>query len=159
MPAVASAPPIAPATVASATTAAIAAEPALAGRCPAASAFGYRRQTRSPGDMIVTLPGKRGASGFTASILGASTLGASSFGSLNLGRLDLGGVHLGRVGLGRGRLLIGRERRRLDLTAAAVTGSLGAGMSEAAGPAPRVPVSPLVGSGLLFAHVGFSRID
>jgi hypothetical protein len=46
--------------------------------------------------MIVTLPGKRGASAFTASILGASILGASI---LELG-LDLWRFHLTASTLG-----------------------------------------------------------
>ena len=59
------------------------ADPALAGRCLRRRSLGSA-PTRSPGDMIITLPGKRGASGFTASILGASALGASAFGASTL---------------------------------------------------------------------------
>jgi len=85
-PAVASAPPSAPARTASATIAAMAESrrlpnmsgPARISACgPAASPS----QARSGADTIMSLPGKRGASGLEASVLAASTLEASTLGA------------------------------------------------------------------------------
>ena len=125
------------------------ADPALAGR----SAFARRSPfasapARSPGDMIITLPGKRGASGFTASILGASTLGPRP------SALPSGGIHLGSVHLGRPW----RDASARSLPARARVAAprppprpLPAAFAQACRQRParrqRVPVSPLAGSG------------
>jgi hypothetical protein len=91
--------------------------------------------------MIVMLPGKRGSSGFTASILGASAFEASTFGASISTASTLGASGFGEVSSCSGASFAA------STSAAAITGSLGADVSEAAGPAPRVPVSSLVGWG------------
>src|ERR1700689_5349532 len=97
MPEVASAPPIAPATVASATTAAMAPKRRLPDDPELGSAFDAAAsspcQARSPGDIIINLPGIRGTSGSAlpaVSGLAGSTLNASAFGMLILGKSGFG---------------------------------------------------------------------
>src|SRR6478735_5938373 len=133
-PAVASAPPSAPATVASATTAAIAAKRRLpeAGSVGAASAFELALSPfhgRSPGDMITTVPDECDVAGLAASTLGASAFGASAFGASALRASALGAVSC------CSGAIFGDST-----SAAAVAGVLAAG---AAAPAPMVPGSPL----------------
>src|SRR6202011_5163734 len=77
-PAVASAPPSAPAIAASATTAASDASRRLPNVPEPCSASGAE-PARPLADMIVIVPGMRRASAFGASGLGASALGASAF--------------------------------------------------------------------------------
>ena len=66
----------------------------------AAAASGFASMPmRSPGDMIITLPGKRGSAGFTASILGRFDLRRLILGGL-LGSFTLGSFQLYRLCLG-----------------------------------------------------------
>ena len=95
-------------------------EPALAGRSLCRRSLGIA-PTRSPGDMIITLPGKRWRFRLHGVDLWSFDLGSIDLGSFGLRGLDLwrfhaDGVRLGRFGLRRGPFLIGRQSRRLDLS-------------------------------------------
>src|SRR5580698_1057359 len=139
MPEVASAPPIAPATVASATAAAMAPKRRLPDDPELGSAFDDAAsspcQARSPGDMIINLPGIRGASGSAVPGLAGSTLNGSAFGMLILGKSGFGASWSGAM-VGDSTPISGAE---------AITGvSFASTELKASGAALRAPVSVLL---------------
>src|SRR3982074_3610785 len=100
----------------------------------------------------MSLPGARGASAFAASSSGASALGPSALGASALGASALGASALGASALGASALGASpcpgaRSGDSIVSDAEAAFGSLEASEEGGtAGPAPREPVSPLLGS-------------
>ena len=118
MPEVASAPPIAPATVASATTAAMAPKRRLPDDPELGSAFDAAasspRQARSPGDMIINLPGIRGTSGSAlpaVSGLTGSTLNAFLINVYSPGGTIVSGAYNSAVT--SGNVILTMQKRRV----------------------------------------------